>query len=136
MYPIGSIYLSTSGTNPANHFGGTWVMWGQVLVPVSVSTSGTCNGVEKTGGVETHSLIEMQMPPHAGYVPNSSYYWGSAGENTYMLPASSGYQVGTNRPFVARAGNELCIRSNPAGGGESHNNLQPYITCYMWKITA
>jgi len=25
--------------------------------------------------------------------------------------------------------------NNAAGGGQSHNNLQPYITCYMWKRT-
>jgi hypothetical protein len=25
--------------------------------------------------------------------------------------------------------------NNNTGGGGSHNNLQPYITCYMWKRT-
>ncbi len=24
---------------------------------------------------------------------------------------------------------------NYAGGGQAHSNMQPYITCYMWKRT-
>lgn len=28
------------------------------------------------------------------------------------------------------------ITFSPTGGGAAHNNLQPYITCYMYKRTA
>jgi hypothetical protein len=39
IYPVGSIYMSTSSTNPQTIFGGTWVAWGQGRVPVGVGTS-------------------------------------------------------------------------------------------------
>lgn len=136
IYPVGAIYLSVNSTNPGNLFGGTWVAWGQGRVPVGMNTSGTFNTIEKTGGSETHTLTTSQMPAHDGHVPNASYAWGNAGENTYIMGTGSVWQYGTNRPWVIRAGNEVCLRSNSAGGGSSHNNLQPYITCYMWKRTA
>lgn len=135
IYPIGSIYMSVNSTNPKNLFGGTWVQWGSGRVPVCVNTSNSnFNTVEKTGGAETHKLTTSQMPSHGGHIPNASYAWGNAGEATYVLDRNSGavFQHATNRPYVLRAGNEMCLRSNNEGGNGAHNNLQPYITCYMW----
>ena len=138
IYPIGSIYLSVNSTNPKNLFGGTWIQWGSGRVPVCVNTSNSkFNSVEKTGGSETHTLTVSQIPSHGGHIPNASYAWGDAGEATYVLDKNSGavFQYATNRPYVLRAGNEMCLRSNNEGGNGAHNNLQPYITCYMWKRT-
>lgn len=137
IYPVGSIYMSVNSTNPKNLFGGAWAAWGQGRVPVGVNSSGTFNTVEKTGGAETHTLTTSQMPSHGGHIPNASYAWGDAGEATYLLDKNSGAvaQHATNRPYVLRAGNEMCLRSNSEGGNGAHNNLQPYITCYMWKRT-
>ena len=42
MYPVGSIYLSTSSTNPSNFIGGTWVAYGQGRTLVGVGTSDRC----------------------------------------------------------------------------------------------
>ena len=65
MYPVGSIYMSTSNTNPSSLFGGTWVAWGSGRVPVGVNTSdGNFNTVEKTGGESTHILTTAEMPSH------------------------------------------------------------------------
>jgi hypothetical protein len=56
MYPVGSIYMSTSSTNPSSKFGGTWVTWGSGKVPVGVNANETeFNSVEKTGGAKSHN---------------------------------------------------------------------------------
>ena len=54
IYPVGSIYMSASSTNPGVLFGGTWVAWGQGRVPVGVNADDTAyNGSDKTGGNAT-----------------------------------------------------------------------------------
>lgn len=62
IYPVGSIYLSTSSTNPGAIFGGTWEHWGKGRVPVSIDTNQTeFNTVNKTGGHKS-----MQQHNHTG----------------------------------------------------------------------
>lgn len=135
VYPVGSIYMSVNDTNPKNLFGGKWIEWGQGRVPVGVSKNGTFNYVEKIGGEETHKLNLNEIPSHQGHVPNKEYDWGSCDETTYYIDIDKACSYGNSRPFVKRAGNELVLRSFPEGGNNPHNNLQPYITCYMWKRT-
>lgn len=127
MYPIGSIYFSVNSTNPSKWFGGTWVSWGTGRVPVGVDTSQTeFNTVEKTGGSKY-----LQSHKHEGLA-----WWGDFGSQSISLNAGGvgGYNLsysGTNR-----GGNEkYAIQTANAGDGNS-GNLQPYITCYMWKRTA
>ena len=65
VYPVGSIYISTSGTNPANLFGGTWVAFGTGRTLVGINTSdGDFNSVEKTGGSKTRTLSVANIPAH------------------------------------------------------------------------
>jgi hypothetical protein len=136
IYPIGSIYMSVSSTNPGDLFGGIWSLWGEGKVPVCVDTNDPdFSQPEKIGGTKTVTLTIDQMPLHGGHVPSETYSWGDAGENTYFLPANQTEQYGTNRPYVVRNGNEACIRSQTAGGNGSLTNLQPLITCFMWKRT-
>ena len=86
VYPIEQSQRSVNSTNPGAIFGGTWERWGQGRVPVGVNTNnGNFNYVEKTGGEEFHTLSTHEIPSHGGHIPNASYAWGEAGEQTYVL---------------------------------------------------
>lgn len=122
MYPIGSIYMSISSTNPTNLFGGTWVAWGAGKVPVGIDSSQTeFSTVEKTGGEKTHILTVNEMPSHTH----------TTEKELWALQVSNGTQeFGSGKSLSTR------VTLQNTGGGQAHNNLQPYITCYMWKRTA
>ena len=65
MYPVGSIYMSVSPTNPSAYFGGTWAAWGTGRVPVGVDASDThFSTVEKTGGFNGHAVIKPDAGPY------------------------------------------------------------------------
>lgn len=138
IYPIGSIYMSVNSTNPSTLFGGTWVAWGSGRVPVGVDSSDSdFSSVESTGGAKTHTLTESQLPKISG---SFSLHGQENGTNIYGV---SGHFSGTymGGKYKAPNGTTAAAYSHANitysfGGGSSHNNLQPYITCYMWKRTA
>ena len=120
LYPVDSIYMSVNNTNPSTFFGGTWEAWGSGKVPVGVDTNDTDFAtVEKTGGEKTHTLTESEMPAHRHTVEAIG-----TGTTQQELNAFSVDNQGAVNSYGT---------TNTAGGGQAHNNLQPYITCYMWK---
>lgn len=126
IYPIGSIFLSTNSANPSTYLGGTWAEFGKgkTLVGVDINQS-EFNTVEKTGGAKTHTLTVNQIPSH-----NHSFDYSVWGQN-------SGYgQINPTSTENANKANIIGTTTNSIGGGQAHNNLQPYITCYMFKRTA
>lgn len=123
-HPVGDIYLSVNPTNPGTLYGGTWVAWGSGRVPVGVNTSDTdFKTVEKTGGEKAHTLTVQEMPNH-------DHDLNAVNEG--VDNPNGGYHPGWtfNKRYTAQ------VMSASTGGGQAHNNLQPYITCYMWKRTA
>ena len=154
MYPVGSIYMSVSSTNPSTHFGGTWVAWGTGRVPVGVNSNDTNFAiVEKTGGAATVTLTTAQMPSHshgAGTLAtnstgshthnlkNQKTTWGASSGNKVLIDATSGYTAVTNKATTSAGAHTHTVSGSTAsaGSGSAHSNLQPYITCYMWKRTA
>lgn len=158
VYPVGSIYMSANNVSPQTFLGGTWVSWGEGRVPVGVSSSDTdFNTAEKTGGEKTHRLSVDEMPWHDHSGTNSTVETetihtrptGGAlqylGIRTYTVKYDVNEQ--TQEYIVSPAGGQTLDVENgtvinsqygvrPNGLGVAHNNLQPYITCYMWKRTA
>lgn len=123
VYPVGSIYMSVNNVSPQSFVGGTWSAWGTGRVPVAVDTGQTeFNTVEKTGGAKTHTLTVDEMPSHThrtGIQPDKAGNYNDGGSSAYVL-------------FDQTSGKE----TTTTGGSQAHNNIQPYITCYMWKRTA
>ena len=121
MHRVGDIIFSTSDENPSTIYGGTWVAWGKGQVPVGVDTSDSdFNTVEKTGGEKEHTLTVDEMPSH-------KHDFGQQFATTSSLSGAYGYYM--------IAGTQTDVIKN-TGGNQPHNNLQPYITCYMWKRIA
>lgn len=123
-YPIGSIYMSVNNTDPSTLFGGTWVSWGAGRVPVGVDTSDNdFSTVEKTGGEKKHTLTVNEMPSH--------YH----GLNTVINGTNPGdsapYRIQTDK--YQWGGTGVYTGTDSSGSSQPHNNMQPYITCYMWK---
>ena len=120
VYPVGSIYFNAQvATNPATLLGfGTWAAYGGGRVMVGVHSSGTFDGLNETGGAETHTLTTAEMPAHT-----HTYGKSTTSENMSIHDITGLRGAATTN-------------TSSTGGGDAHNNIQPYITVYMWKRTA
>ena len=150
IYPVGSIYMSANNVSPQTFLGGTWVAWGSGRVPVGVDTSDTSfNTVEKTGGEKTHVLLPTEMPKHE-HTGTQSKGTGvySRKDPTAITPtvqwerkkyvadftASTIETVTAYEQGLGEVTDTVQVDHGIAlGGNVAHNNLQPYITCYMFK---
>ena len=124
-YPVGGIFTTTtayanSAAVVAAIGGTTWTAFGagKVLVGVDGSDS-DFNTVEETGGAKTHTLTISEMPAHThGYQKHT----GNSALSIHDIAHTVNSYANT--------------QTTSTGGGAAHNNLQPYITVYMWKRTA
>ncbi|MTB42258.1 hypothetical protein GKS22_00730 [Streptococcus uberis] len=121
IYPVGSIFISTSSANPATTMGGTWTRYGQGRVLVGVNESDTdFSTAGKTGGEKTHLQTVDEMPSH-------THGFRGGGENNYVrVEPSTTYGYSGNSDKT----------TNATGGNKPFNIMQPYITTYMWLRTA
>lgn len=143
IYPVGSIYMSVKSSSPKSLFGGTWEAWGEGRVPVGTSsTDSDFAYAEKTGGEKTHTLTNSEMPSHSHYELLSS----NSGQNINRKYISKNSNVSSSTTgillsdsattYVSNQRQTSYMMTSSEGDGAAHNNMPPYITCYMWKRTA
>ena len=82
----------------------------------------------ETGGSETVSLLESEIPSHSHMVRASASPAdnpGPAGHSLARIPSNATpYQTVTNTNLTLMSDNAIA----PAGGDQPHNNMQPYLT--------
>lgn len=120
IYPVGSIFMSATLSTPADVAtalgGGTWVAWGSGRVPVGVDTGDTdFDATEETGGYKNNDFSGLL---HYG-MTSYGYTNGATGYSDRIVVGIANGRIGTGESAYAPF--------------SSMNNLQPYITCYMYK---
>lgn len=127
IYPIGSIYMSFSDTNPAVLFGGTW----ERIKDRFLLAAGDSYQAGSTGGEASHELSVTEMPSHGGHFQNRGGNYAA-----YMNQSVLSQYGDTGRGWSVQAGNEVIPATASSGSGSAHNNMPPYLTVYVWKRTA
>lgn len=140
VYPVGCIYTEITGVNPGTTFGfGTWIQYAQGEVLVGQKTGDPNFGtVGNTGGEATHVLSVSEMPSHNHAITDPGHthsYSSTRGNIVWNGGSSSGLDptLGNGNTTIS---NTTGITINNTGSGSAHNNLQPYITVFVWNRTA
>jgi microcystin-dependent protein len=84
----------------------------------------------ETGGSETVTLLESEIPSHSHALGAQNVPLGSVTTpegKVLTRPASGNLYDSTNPAPVAMSFQAL----SPAGGDQPHNNMQPYLTFYF-----
>lgn len=152
FYPVGSVYETMdSSFDPNKKWGGTWErIKGKTLVGVDENDS-DFNTAEKIGGEKTHKLSVGEMPSHSHSASEKSLKGGvnniSGQDKTWGLTSSGIFSnwgdtnglYSTSRETTTNYKDGFYLDATHThtigntGGGNVHNNLQPYVTCFIWK---
>lgn len=132
LYPVGSIYISTSSTfNPQTAWGGTWKRTadGRCLIGANDTYP-----LGSTGGEAAHYLTGNEMPPH-GHSAGKAASFKLANEG---IASSAIDHFGQQFLWIDQSSTNTSevLNTNSSGGGASHNNMQPYLSVYIWERTA
>lgn len=159
IYPVGSIYLSTSTTNPSTYFGGTWkqVAKEQYLIGYNANNAwfnrpGQNKGSSSGPGswnTNNHTLTINEIPAHKHSgstakgktdfmrVVNSS---GTSIVSNHICGHSpSAYKdVGLGLLNYPGSNHWHDFDTANTGGGQGHNHFHvlPYYIVVVWRRTA
>lgn len=163
-FPVGSIYLSTSKTNPGTIFGGTWKNVGgdKYLIGYSTNTwfdkpgtSTGSNGKSGSWNTDNTAISIAQLPAHshgmngAGGHTHQVYLNGDTNFPMIGFPGWAGSTVSMQRVlmnqsngtgFYMHTGNPgdhtHGIHNTGSGQGHNHFHVSPYFVVVIWQRTA
>lgn len=132
VHPVGSIFLSTDGTEPAELYGGTWEQIKDVFL---LGASDTYPAGSTGGSAEhTQTLNELANHYHSRIYARTygQILLGQAnqpsGESSYI---GAIYGTGSTNALNAEE-----LATNNQGGGQPMDILNPYYSVYIWRRVA
>ncbi len=123
MYPVGSIYITINNANPSTLFGGVW----EQIKDTFLLGTGDKYAAGTTGGEATHTLTIEETPSHKHGLRRTDGGVLAGAWDTVANGNNTGYfsTMGKNR--------YASYETTNVGGSQSHNNMPPYLTVYIWK---
>jgi hypothetical protein len=152
-YPVGSIYMNVNPANPATLIGfGTWVRWAVGRMPIGVDPANPrYDASEEAGGAERVTLAwhESGLRDHAhnvqgntgGSQVNADMTTDDAASNPVGNATIDRAQTGGGTRTITGSNHAHFFNVNSGGSGNydainSHENMPPFVACYIWKRTA
>ena len=141
IYPVGCVYTSTVGTNPALIFGfGTWVQFGEGQMMIGHSTTDADFGTaEATGGNKTHTLVQAELPSVSPTVNDPGHTHPVTNDGIRVSAAGGNYDSGANTfgsDVLTAASNTTGITIDPLGSDTPMDIMNPHVVVYFFKRTA
>ena len=134
IFPIGFIIMLSISDYPSKFFGGTWeaIGAGRCLIGSGYYQEGSSVSdyiLGNQGGEKNHTLSVGELPQNIGTLQAISWKTEndtgafSRVQNYADRTASIGTDMGTTTHTLS-------------GGGQAHNNMQPYLVVNIWKRIA
>ena len=141
VYPVGSIFISISATDPGTSLGfGTWSRFGEGRMLVSQNSSDSdFDTAEETGGAKTHTISESQLPSHQHFTMNTGNGFGNSLESNVNNTGTTNSRGGLgNNDYIMQSVSSAANagKTSAVGSGSAVTHMNPYIVAYMWKRTS
>ena len=141
VYPVGSIFISISATDPGTSLGfGTWSRFGEGRMLVSQNSSDSdFDTAEETGGAKTHTISESQLPSHQHFTMNTGNGFGNSLESNVNNTGTTNSRGGLgNNDYIMQSVSSAANagKTSSVGSGSAVTHMNPYIVAYMWKRTS
>lgn len=99
-------------------------MRGRTPIHVGASTNGTNHTQGQKSGEETHTLTTAEMPTHTHVARGASVPADNTDPTGRVLADTAGLYGAPDANTLTMAADNLAN----TGGGQGHNNMQPYLT--------
>lgn len=128
-YNIGDIYITMRSGNPNTIWKGT--SWEQIEQGRVLLSQGSNYPLGSKGGEATHKLILSEIPKHQHKV----YLYRIQDNYNVTIPASRGLftPLRWNSEDIKNQNRWDTGYTDTLGSSKAHNNMQPYISVFIYK---